>query len=114
MSTRFPTPWTARSKLTGQLLAFARRQPLMPQVFDVGVQVEGVSQLIRPLVGSLIQISLDISDPDCFAMADVAQFETALINLAVNSRDAMNGEGIISIRVAKADAIPASATARTS
>ena len=98
------------SKLTGQLLAFARRQPLMPQVFDVGVQVEGVSQLIRPLVGSLIQIRLDISDPDCFAMADVAQFETALINLAVNSRDAMNGEGIISIRVAKADAIPASAT----
>jgi len=98
------------SKLTGQLLAFARRQPLTPQVIDVGVQVDAVSQLIRPLVGSTIQIGLDISDPDCFAIADVAQFETTLINLAVNSRDAMNGEGTISIRIAKADAIPASAT----
>ena len=98
------------SKLTGQLLAFARRQPLTPQVFDVGVQVEGVSQLIRPLVGSRIQISLELADPDCFAMADVAQFETALINLAVNSRDAMQDEGTISIRVARADTIPASGT----
>src|SRR6478736_5286467 len=39
------------AKLTGQLLAFARRQPLKPQVFDVGAQVEAVAQLIRPLVG---------------------------------------------------------------
>jgi PAS domain S-box-containing protein len=98
------------SKLTGQLLAFARRQPLMPQVFDVGAQVEGVSQLLRPLVGSRIQISLDRRDPGCFALADVAQFETALINLAVNSRDAMDGEGVIAIRVAREDAIPASGT----
>jgi CheY-like chemotaxis protein len=98
------------SKLTGQLLAFARRQPLAPQVFDVGLQVEGIAQLIRPLVGGRIQIGLEIRDPDCFAMADIAQFETSLINLAVNSRDAMNGEGLISISVAKADAIPASGT----
>jgi PAS domain S-box-containing protein len=98
------------SKLTGQLLAFARRQPLTPQVFDVGQQVEGISQLIRPLVGSRIEISLDIRDPECFAMADVAQFETALINLAVNSRDAMEDQGTISIRIMKADAIPASGT----
>ena len=98
------------SKLTGQLLAFARRQPLMPRVFDVGAQVEGISQLLRPLVGSRFQISLDLRDPECFALADVAQFETALINLAVNSRDAMEGEGVIAIRIAKADAIPASGT----
>jgi signal transduction histidine kinase/CheY-like chemotaxis protein len=98
------------SKLTGQLLAFARRQPLSPEVFDVGSQVEGIAQLIRPLVGGRIQIGLEIRDPECFAMADIAQFETTLINLAVNSRDAMQGEGIISIRVAKAEAIPASGT----
>ena len=96
------------SKLTGQLLAFARRQPLTPQVFDVSLQIEGIAQLIRPLVGGRIQIGLEIVDPECFAMADVAQFETALINLAVNSRDAMEGEGLISIRIEKADAIPAS------
>jgi len=96
------------SKLTGQLLAFARRQPLTPEVFDVGLQIEGMAQLIRPLVGGRVQIGLEISDPECFAMADVAQFETTLINLAVNSRDAMEGEGLISIRVEKADEIPAS------
>ena len=49
------------SKLTGQLLAFARRQPLKPQVFDVGAQVEAVAQLIRPLVGGRIRIEVDIS-----------------------------------------------------
>ena len=98
------------SKLTGQLLAFARRQPLTPEVFDVTLQVEGIAQLIRPLVGGRIQIGLEIRDPECFAMADVAQFEITLINLAVNSRDAMQGEGLISIRVEKADAIPASGT----
>jgi PAS domain S-box-containing protein len=98
------------SKLTGQLLAFARRQPLAPQVFDVGLQVEGIAQLIRPLVGGRIQIGLELRDPDCFAMADVAQFETSLINLAVNSRDAMDGEGLISISVEKANSIPASGT----
>ena len=44
------------SKLTAQLLAFARRQPLKPQVFNIGVQVESVAQLIRPLVGTRIRI----------------------------------------------------------
>jgi PAS domain S-box-containing protein len=96
------------SKLTGQLLAFARRQPLTPEVFDVGLQIEAIVQLMRPLVGGRVQIGIEIADAECFAMADVAQFETTLINLAVNGRDAMEGEGVISIRVEKADEIPAS------
>jgi PAS domain S-box-containing protein len=95
------------SKLTAQLLAFARRQPLRPQVFNVGEQVDGVAQLIRPLVGGRIQIEVAIDDPDCFAIADIAQFETALINLAVNGRDAMNGEGRLTIGVRKVGSIPA-------
>jgi PAS domain S-box-containing protein len=95
------------SKLTAQLLAFARRQPLKPQVFDVGAQVEAVAQLVRPLVGSRIRIEVDISAPDCFAIADIAQFETALINLAVNGRDAMDGEGRLAISVRKVRTIPA-------
>jgi PAS domain S-box-containing protein len=94
------------SKLTGQLLAFARRQPLKPQVFNVGTQVESVAQLIRPLVGARVRIDLDISDINCFAIADIAQFETALINLAVNSRDAMDSEGRLTIRVRKLHSIP--------
>jgi PAS domain S-box-containing protein len=95
------------SKLTGQLLAFARRQPLTPQVFNVGQQVESIAQLIRPLTGGRIHIEIDLCDPPCFATADVAQFETALVNLAVNARDAMQGEGSLLIDVRTVDAIPA-------
>jgi PAS domain S-box-containing protein len=95
------------SKLTAQLLAFARRQPLKPQLFDVGEQVENVAQLVRPLVGSGIQIEVEIVNPKSFAIADVAQFETALINLAINARDAMNAEGRVRIAVKTVDMIPA-------
>ncbi|UFS87457.1 PAS domain S-box protein [Bradyrhizobium daqingense] len=94
------------SKLTAQLLAFARRQPLKPQIFNVGSQVEGVAQLVRPLVGGRIEIVVEIDDADCFTVADIAQFETALINLAVNARDAMNGEGRLAIAVRKVQGIP--------
>jgi PAS domain S-box-containing protein len=95
------------SKLTAQLLAFARRQPLKPEVFDVGVQVDNVVQLIRPLVGGRLEISVAIEAPGCFTIADVAQFETALINLAINARDAMSDEGRLTISVMKADRLPA-------
>jgi PAS domain S-box-containing protein len=96
------------AKLTTQLLAFARRQPLKPEIFDVSGQVESFVQLIRPLVGGRIRVETDIADSECFAIADVAQFETALINLAVNGRDAMEGEGRLTIAVRKVDSIPAS------
>jgi PAS domain S-box-containing protein len=95
------------SKLTGQLLAFARRQPLKPQVFNVGAQVDNVAQLVRPLVGGRIQIEIDIGDVDAYTIADIGQFETALMNLAVNARDAMDGEGHLKIAVNKVRAIPA-------
>ncbi|MCJ9702856.1 MULTISPECIES: PAS domain-containing sensor histidine kinase [unclassified Bradyrhizobium] len=94
------------SKLTAQLLAFARRQPLKPQIFNVGSQVEGVAQLIRPLVGGRIEIVVEIDDADCFTVADIAQFEAALINLAINARDAMDGEGRLTIAVRKVSGIP--------
>jgi PAS domain S-box-containing protein len=95
------------SKLTAQLLAFARRQPLKPQVFNVGTQVENVAQLVRPLVGGGIQIEIDIGSDDAYTIADLGQFETALLNLASNARDAMHGEGGLRIAVNKATAIPA-------
>lgn len=95
------------SKLTSQLLAFARRQPLKPEVFNVGVQVESIAQLIRPLVGSRIDIALDIKHREAFALADIGQFETSLINLAVNGRDAMAGEGKLAIIVSQVTHVPA-------
>src|ERR1700742_3636313 len=89
------------SKLTTQLLAFARRQPLKTQTFNVSDQVESLAQLIRPLVGRRIRVETNIADPKHFVVADVAQFETALINFAVNGRDAMQGEGELTISVRK-------------
>jgi PAS domain S-box-containing protein len=94
------------SKLTAQLLAFARRQPLKPQIFNVGTQVESVAQLVRPLVGGRIEIVVEIDDADCFTVADIAQFETALINLAINARDAMQDEGRLTIAVRRTEGIP--------
>jgi PAS domain S-box-containing protein len=94
------------SKLTSQLLAFARRQPLKPQVFDVRQQVESVAELIRPLVGSRIRIDVEVEGSSHFATADIAQFETAIINLAVNGRDAMDNEGVLAIKVAEVRTLP--------
>ena len=87
------------SKLTGQLLAFARRQALEPEVFDVPARVRALSDMLLTIVGARIQIVTDIACERCLAEADVTQFETALVNMAVNARDAMAGEGTLTIRV---------------
>ena len=55
--------------------------------------------MIRPLVGSRIRVETEIADPHSFVVADIAQFETALLNLVVNARDAMHGEGKLEISV---------------
>jgi len=87
------------AKLTGQLLAFARRQALKPEVFDVPDRIGAVTDMLRTIVGSRIQIIADIACERCFVEADVVQFETALVNMAVNARDAMSGEGTLRVRV---------------
>jgi len=95
------------AKLTAQLLAFARRQALKPEVFDAPERVGIVCDMIRTVVGSRIRLELDMACDDCFIEADIAQFETALINIAVNARDAMDGEGILSLHASAVDGIPA-------
>ncbi|MFZ3140543.1 ATP-binding protein [Polaromonas sp.] len=95
-------------KLTSQLLAFARQQPLSPEVFDVDLQVQGVVDLVRPLMGPHVQILHQLSDSNaCFVEADINQFETALVNLAVNARDAMHANGQLVIKVQEVDGVPA-------
>jgi signal transduction histidine kinase len=96
------------AKLTGQLLAFARQQPLKPEVFDVGRRLLGVVDLVRPLLGKGVQIDLvGCEEQCCLAKADINQFETALVNLAVNARDAMDAQGQITVQVRQVDRIPA-------
>jgi signal transduction histidine kinase/CheY-like chemotaxis protein len=89
------------TKLTGQLLAFARRQALKPELFDVFKTIEGVADMLRTMMGSRVEFTLQNDCGDCFVEADLAQFETALVNLAVNARDAMDGEGTLTITVDK-------------
>jgi two-component system, NtrC family, sensor kinase len=94
------------AKLTAQLLAFARRQTLKPEVFDVSQSVKTLSDMIGTLTGSPIAIVTEVPEQPCFINADAGQFETALINLAVNARDAMGGDGRLTIAVRTVAALP--------
>ena len=95
------------AKLTGQLLAFARRQALKPEVFDVGHSVRMLGDMVGTLTGARIQVVTHLPDEPCFIDADPSQFDTALVNIAVNARDAMDGEGRITITVRPVDEMPA-------
>ncbi|GJE43258.1 ATP-binding protein [Methylobacterium soli] len=63
--------------------------------------------MVRSLLGSRIQLDVTVPDALLYAEADVAQFETALVNLSVNARDAMDGEGRLAITVEAAAFLPA-------
>ena len=94
------------TRLTGQLLAFARRQALQPEVFDAGQNARSVSEMIGSLTGARIETVLDLADESCFVDADPSQFDTALVNLSVNARDAMAQSGRLTITVRSVDEIP--------
>ena len=97
---------TRAAKLTGQLLAFARRQTLKPEVFEVGRSVQTLSEMVATLVGSRVEIVILGPEEPCFVNADAGQFETAIINMAVNARDAMEGRGRLTIAVGMAASLP--------
>jgi two-component system NtrC family sensor kinase len=94
------------AKLTAQLLAFARRQTLKPEVFDVGECVKTLSDMIGTLTGSPIEIVTRLPDQRCYVNADAGQFETALINMAVNARDAMGGDGRLTLAMRAVAELP--------
>lgn len=87
------------AKLTGQLLAFSRRQALIPTIFDLRTKLGGIGEMLDTVTGSRIQLSIDVPDAPCYVRADASQFETALVNLGINARDAMNGAGRLDLKV---------------
>jgi PAS domain S-box-containing protein len=95
------------AKLTGQLLAFARRQALKPEVFGVCDSVRAISGMIGTLTGSMIDVATDLPDEACFVNADLSQFDTALVNMVANARDAMNGQGKLTVAVRVVESMPA-------
>jgi PAS domain S-box-containing protein len=86
--------------LTQRLLAFSRRQPLQPQPVDLHRLIREMTDIFKRTVGESIRIELDLKDDLWRAKIDPHQLETALLNLVINSRDAMSGGGTITIAAA--------------
>jgi signal transduction histidine kinase/ActR/RegA family two-component response regulator len=81
------------AKLTSQLLAFSRNQTLDLRPLDVGTLFEGVQELVTTSLGSNIRLHFAVAPPGASVMADNNQMEMALLNLAINARDAMDTGG---------------------
>ena len=85
------------AKLSSQLLAFARRQPLSPAVCDPQLIFEGLGELLQRALGETIQIDVQVPQEPWYINVDRNQLENAILNLAINARDAMQGEGTIEL-----------------
>jgi signal transduction histidine kinase/CheY-like chemotaxis protein len=94
--------WAAQrgGTLTSQLLAFARKQPLAPAPIDLSASLPDLVPLLRRTLGEHIDVRFVDSDGLWPAMADPAQLESAVLNLALNARDAMPGGGRLTIELA--------------
>ncbi|WP_374472282.1 PAS domain S-box protein [Phenylobacterium sp.] len=94
------------AKLTSQLLAFSRRQALRPEVFSVGHRIEAIRDMLGTVVGSRVTLTTLTECEVCYVEADPTQFDTALVNMAVNARDAMNEAGELVIGVQPTTVVP--------
>ncbi|MGY8677938.1 PAS domain S-box protein [Bradyrhizobium sp. UFLA05-153] len=81
------------AELTQHLLAFARKQPLQPREIDINSLIVDTAKLLRPTLGEQIQIESVFEAESCVAIVDPNQLTTALLNLALNARDAMPNGG---------------------
>jgi PAS domain S-box-containing protein len=83
--------------LTNQLLTFARRQRVNPEPIDIAARIEAVRDVLNTGVGGAVKLSFDIDRTIWPVTVDVAELETALVNLVINARDAMPGGGTITV-----------------
>ncbi|MBR1124790.1 PAS domain S-box protein [Bradyrhizobium lablabi] len=81
------------AELTQHLLAFARKQPLQPREVDINTLIIDTAKLLRPALGEPIEVESVFEDEACFATVDPNQLATAILNLALNARDAMPDGG---------------------
>nr|WP_246513686.1 response regulator [Azospirillum picis] len=94
---------TRGAKLASSLLAFARRQPLEPRVVNLGRLVRGLDDMLRRALGEEIDIEVVSGAGLWNTVVDPAQVENALLNLAINARDAMKGHGVLTIEAGNAE-----------
>jgi PAS domain S-box-containing protein len=85
------------TKLTEQLLAFGRRQAIKPEALDVDAVLQSFSEILSRTLGKQIEIILDLQANHSLVSVDRAQFESAVLNCAVNARDAMPRGGHLTI-----------------
>ena len=90
------------AKLASQLLAFGRRQALAPRVVNVGRFIHGIEDLVRRSIGEGVEVEAIVSAGLWNTFVDPTQIENALLNLAINARDAMDGNGRLTIEVGNA------------
>jgi two-component system, cell cycle sensor histidine kinase and response regulator CckA len=83
--------------LTRQLLAFSRKHPDAPRVTDLNEVVSNMQGMLRSLLSQYIQLDISLSDDPVSVLADVAQLEVVIMNLAINARDAMPNGGVLSV-----------------
>ncbi|PSJ42102.1 hybrid sensor histidine kinase/response regulator [Allosphingosinicella deserti] len=85
------------TSLTSQLLTFARRQPLEPEVIDLSVRLDALGEMLQRTLGSLYDLQLDLAPALWHVEIDPAGLEAALLNAVVNARDAMPNGGRITV-----------------
>lgn len=84
--------------LTQRMLAFARKQSLDPQAFDLSLRVRSLEDMLRRSIGENIELEFELGEHTLVAVADPNQFENVILNLVINARDALDGQGAIRIR----------------
>lgn len=85
------------ARITQRLLAFARKQPLSRQPVDINCALKDMSEILQRAIGENIQIKMDLGPAEGIVETDLDQFETAILNLALNARDAMPSGGTLTI-----------------